>query len=252
MRTLRGFCFVVLGAATLLGQNRSGFVTPGPIVRSFGSVVQPAGVSGMGGVQRTTGSVIFPAGSTQIGIPGNSPVVPNFSSQRFGVPPGNGINHGGGHRGGGAIYSYPVYVPGYFDSSYYSGGTMAPLVQPQQQQPNVTVIYPPQQGTPVILNLGSPDSSAYNIRMNDRPVPGVYEPAPAAAPQEAPDASHYLLAFKDHSIYSAVAYWVDGDTLHYFTSGNVHNQASLTLVDRELTERLNRESGHEVKLPAAR
>ena len=47
------------------------------------------------------------------------------------------------------------------------------------------------------------------------------------------------MAFKDHTIYTAVAYWVDGDTLHYFTSGNTHNQVSLSLVDRELTERLN-------------
>jgi hypothetical protein len=45
---------------------------------------------------------------------------------------------------------------------------------------------------------------------------------------------------------------VDGDTVHYFTAGNTHNQASLSLVDRELTDRLNRESGHEVKLPPAK
>ena len=63
-------------------------------------------------------------------------------------------------------------------------------------------------------------------------------------------ATHYLLAFKDHSIYSAVAYWVDGDTLHYFTSGNTHNQVSVSLVDRDLTKRLNEGSGLEVKLPA--
>jgi hypothetical protein len=42
---------------------------------------------------------------------------------------------------------------------------------------------------------------------------------------------------------------VDGDTLHYFTSGNTHNQASVSLVDRDLTERLNKESGVEVRLP---
>jgi hypothetical protein len=43
---------------------------------------------------------------------------------------------------------------------------------------------------------------------------------------------------------------VDGDTLHYFTAGNVHNQASLALVDREFTERLNKEAGLDVRLPA--
>jgi endonuclease YncB( thermonuclease family) len=59
----------------------------------------------------------------------------------------------------------------------------------------------------------------------------------------------YGYPVKDHTIYSAVAYWVDGDTLHYFTSGNTHNQASLSLIDRDLTERLNKESGLDVSLP---
>jgi endonuclease YncB( thermonuclease family) len=63
------------------------------------------------------------------------------------------------------------------------------------------------------------------------------------------DAPHYLIAFKDRTIYTAMAYWVDGDTLHYFTIGNTHNQVSLTLVDRDLTERLNQESGVDLKLP---
>ena len=69
--------------------------------------------------------------------------------------------------------------------------------------------------------------------------------------QEEPPAEqeHYLIAFKDRSIYSAIAYWVDGDTLHYFTAGNTHNQASVSLVDRELTKKLNGDSGREIKLP---
>jgi hypothetical protein len=58
-----------------------------------------------------------------------------------------------------------------------------------------------------------------------------------------------LIAFKDHTIYSAVAYYVEGDTLHYFTEGNVHNQVSVSLVDRQLTEQLNRERNVDVRLP---
>jgi hypothetical protein len=68
----------------------------------------------------------------------------------------------------------------------------------------------------------------------------------AAAPS---DSSYYLIAFKDHTIYSAVAYYTDGDTLHYFTSGNIHNQVSLSLVDRQLTEQLNRRRNVSVQLP---
>ena len=73
--------------------------------------------------------------------------------------------------------------------------------------------------------------------------------APTPAEPEPAESNRYLLAFKDHTIYSAVAYWVDGDTLHYFTTGNTHNQASISLIDRELTERLNRELGIDFKLP---
>ena len=46
-----------------------------------------------------------------------------------------------------------------------------------------------------------------------------------------------------------MAYWVDGDTLHYFTSGDTHKQVPLSMLDRDLTDRLNRESGTELKLP---
>jgi hypothetical protein len=46
-----------------------------------------------------------------------------------------------------------------------------------------------------------------------------------------------------------VAYWFDGDTLHYFTTGSTHNQASVSLLDRELTMRLNKELGIDFHIP---
>ena len=60
----------------------------------------------------------------------------------------------------------------------------------------------------------------------------------------------FLIALTDHTVVAAIAYWVDGDTLHYFTSGNTHNQVSLSLIDRDMTQRLNKESGIDLKLPA--
>jgi endonuclease YncB( thermonuclease family) len=135
----------------------------------------------------------------------------------------------------GAGYAYPSAYPQYYTDGSYP-------VDPGPQQPpqpsNVTVIYPPpQQAVP------APDA-------NPEPV-SPYEPRDQPAADQAL-ADHYLIALKDHAIYAAVAYWVDGDTLHYFTAGNVHNQASLSLVDRDLTARLNTEAGHEVKLPSAK
>src|SRR6185312_14465810 len=105
--------------------------------------------------------------------------------------------------------------------------------------------YPPQPA-PVIINQFGPGPGVPPQAAGD--VESPYQPAAAQPEETQPD--HYLIALSDHSIYSVVAYWVDGDTLHYFTAGNVHNQASLSLVDRALTARLNRESGLEVKLPA--
>ena len=61
-----------------------------------------------------------------------------------------------------------------------------------------------------------------------------------------------LLAFKDHTIYAALAYWVEGNTLHYVTGQNAHNQVSLDLVDYELSNSLNRERNVDFKLPPPR
>jgi hypothetical protein len=75
-----------------------------------------------------------------------------------------------------------------------------------------------------------------------------FEDSDAAATTTA-EPAHYYIALKDHRVYLAVAYWVEGDTLHYFLAGNTHNQVSLSMVDRDLMKRLNRESGAEVRLP---
>ena len=65
-------------------------------------------------------------------------------------------------------------------------------------------------------------------------------PAPSqAASQPAPEPRSYLIAFKDHSVYSALAYWVEDHTLHYVTTQNTHNQADVTEVDLDFTKKLN-------------
>jgi hypothetical protein len=223
MRFLGGSLLALLVATGLFGQNRTGFINPIPVTRSFGSVVHPGGGSSLPGVTRTTGSILHPGGgSSQIAIPGTRlQNAPAARGPRF--------------NGGGGVYAYPVAVPVYVGdySGSYLGGA-APAAPAQASQPNVIVVYPPA------------PQYAY-------PAP---QPAYTEVPreqlqtrEEQPETTHYLLAFKDRSIYSAVAYWVDGDTIHYFTSGNTHNQASLSLIDRDLTKRLN-EGGLEVKLPA--
>ena len=134
------------------------------------------------------------------------------------------------------IYAFPVFVGGYDYSNL-----------PQEQTA------PQEQAVPVMIEAG-PDGEY--TTSSPRQTSTVYQPEQRPETLEAPakpvDPPQYLLAFKDHSIYSAVAYWVDGDTLHYFTAGNIHNQASMSLIDRPLTERLNRELGIDFTLPPAK
>jgi len=258
MKTVGRLCLSLVFTAGMFAQNRAGFVNPGPYtVRSFPSVVFPGGSSAFPGVQRTVGSVVYPAGGLpQIGVPGirlNGAVTSNNGSNfnnGFGFNNGwgngwgkssagrrnNGVNNGGVVT----TFAYPVAVPVpvYGGDPYYDPSAAAAAAPPQQ--PNVIVIYPPA------------PSSAQPAMMLPPQQPLETGPQPTATSDTGDTATHYLIAFKDHSIYSAVAYWVEGDTLHYFTSGNTHNQVSLSLVDRELTKQLNEQAGLQMNLPPAK
>ena len=190
-------------------------------------MVNPAGGAGTPGVVRTLPSVVNPAG----GVP--RAVVPGL---------GGRVTTGTRSRG---AYVYPVYIGGYYSVPYISaydpnaeGGGQPPV------QNNITVVTPPAAPvTPVVIN--------YNYGTPPPQAPTQDIAAQTAADQDSPlEPPHYLIAMKDHTIYVAAAYWVDGDTLHYFTAGNVHNQISLSLVDRDFTQRLNKEAGVDVSLPA--
>ena len=194
-----------------------------PVLRGMGGgVVYPAG--NLPGATRTTPSVVNPGGGgVHLGVPGQN-------NRRF--PPA---------RSG--VIAYPIYIGGTYDSSYI--GAQAPPDYQQQQQPNITIVMPPQQTpVPVIINNYYPGATTDNPNAGPTAPPSAGDAAPVSEP------SYYLIAYKDRTIYAAVAYWVEGDTLHYFTAGNTHNQVSLTLVDRDLTARLNQEAGVEVKLAA--
>jgi hypothetical protein len=236
------------------------------INQTFGNVVFPGGTSAtVPGALRTFGNVVFPGGG------GPTPIVPslraptagqNVLARSFGgggsfgvggsIGSGRSFGGGGGRRSSGTTivpYAYPIYIGGY--GNYVGGG---PYVDPYaaspygappdagvppQQPGNVTVIYPPAYPPPqppVVMNPTGPDQGQTTVTTQG-----------TASPVEE-GASHYLIAFKDHTIYSAVAYWVDGDTLHYFTTGSTHNQVSLSLVDVPLTERLNKEAGEDIRL----
>jgi hypothetical protein len=276
MRSLCGLGCALLLSTGLFAQNHVGFVNfGGGITRGAGSVVFPAGTSSLPGVTRTTGSVANPGGAgQQILVPGTNVGNPNGFPGRIGpFAPGvgngfngngfnngfnNGINNGfkngfnngfngrnrfdgKGNNNNGNIIAYPVPYPVYGGGGY--GYDQPPMQQaPAQTPPNVIVVYPP---APAYSGYGAPGGPPPQSSMIEVP-PVQEEPAASSS-----TATHYLIALKDHSIYSAVAYFVEGDTLHYFTTGNQRSQVKINLVDRDLTRRLNEDSGLEVKLPAA-
>jgi hypothetical protein len=216
----------------LLGAVFVALLAVGPVsaqhwsVAGLGSIVLP-------GVVPTA-----PAGAALRGI-GAFPALPGVVTLAARSHSYRGTGYGHRRSSASGIYAYPVYVGG-FGYGYASSA-------PDQSTPDANPTAPPAVvinqyfGQPPAEQEPQPDATASNFH---------YYQAPAnddTAPSD--PASYYLIAFKDHTIYSAVAYYTDGDTLHYFTSGNVHNQVSLALVDRQLTEQLNRDRNVDVRLP---
>lgn len=251
MRIISGISLALLFAAGAIAQNRGGFVNPQPFVRgSFGNVVFPGGTSAFPGTQRSFGNVVFPGGSGPRLVVPFSVTDPTFLARPGSagrLPRGSeGLLLGSRRRGSSAWlapYAVPVYVGGFYDNPYLGDGEAPPPPQPGYgpQQPNIVVVYPPLQ-QPMVLSPNDDSGTA----STGAPAP---ETQPAAEQPAVPESEHYLIAFKDRTIYAAVAFWVDGDTLHYFTAGNTHNQVSLSLVDRQLTQQLNREMGIDLRLP---
>jgi hypothetical protein len=234
MRLLIRVSVLLFLASALLGQNRFGqnsFGTP-VLVGGFGNAVFPAGTpQNFPGITRFTPNAVFPAGG------GPRLVIPGQRPNRYTGTGGLAVPFS---------YPYPLYVGG---SGYDNSYAQTPIQQQPQQQPNnVTVVYPPQPAPVIVNQFGPGDASKAAVDGRNPESPSVYQPEPEQTDQ--PSSDHFLIALKDHTVYSVVAYWADNDTLHYFTSGNVHNQVSLSLVDRALTLRLNRESGAEMQLPA--
>ena len=62
-------------------------------------------------------------------------------------------------------------------------------------------------------------------------------------------AINYLIAFRDGTIRAAIAYWVDGDTLHYVTRNRQEMIVALDGVDRTFSEKLNRDQRVPFNLP---
>jgi hypothetical protein len=167
--------------------------------------------------------------------------IPSFGFGYGSVYPGSVSDYGYGYSGG---YAEPAPPPDYYTN----------YAPPSQQQPPVIINQTFVNGMPA----GSAQAQAYDQggQPADPTVEGethTYQ-SPAPTPQEwaMSEGHYYLIAYKDHSVYTALAYWMEGGALHYVTPQNIHNQVSLDLLDLELTRKLNAGRGLSFNLQSQR
>jgi len=226
---------VVLAAGAALAQPGPPRTYGSPL--GFGSVLYP----GMGTPPP------FPTAQFQTNTSFAHSLGMNVAGRAIYANPWPGPNQGRGRAAMVVPYAVPVFVGGY-GYGYGSG----------YQEPNVTYMVqqspPPSPAPQVVINQSfgntttPPTGSVMREYQASGPPATEPAPAPPAAAEEKP--TIYLLALTDGSVYSALAYWVEDGALHYITTGHAHNRASLELVDRKISEQLNRERGVEFKLAA--
>lgn len=216
-----------------------------PVGGGFGRIQPPGSIGG------GFGSIMFPGTGVPRGNPNmGSAHIQGLSRSIRGVPPP-------GNPGVPIVVPVPVVVGGYGYGYGYA------------QPPNVTVINAPQPSPTVIINQNyAPDQA--RPAMRTYPEGSLPDPEPSVSSYQAPIPSHpapvtsavqreirsvhsdkptvYLIAMRDGTVYSAYAYWLEGDTLHYVTTKHSMNMASLSLIDTALTTQLNEERGVSVKL----
>ncbi|MBX9600575.1 MAG: hypothetical protein K2X35_06215 [Bryobacteraceae bacterium] len=271
---IRLLTWMVLASTALLAQRGGGGMRPMP---------RPMGPGGGGGARPPVivGGPAHPGFVPSIVNPGTPiPALPpgasihnfNFPRQLSGAIQGNpawGGGFGGGGRGGfGGVWGggfgwnqqrgvLPVYVPipvgGGWGWGWNEPQTVVVPQPVQAPNPPVVVInqnYRPEQVNPVLRDYSDaslPEPGAGGLRIYEARPNAPAEPARSLHPSDKP--TIYLIALNDASVLSAVAYWVEGETLNYVTPKQVINRVSLALVDRDLTQRLNGERGVELRLP---
>lgn len=200
------------------------------------------------GSQSGFGSVLFPGtgGPPPIRVAGAGYNRP-YTGRPIGARPVSPqLNNGG--RTIVVPYAYPVFVGGGgYGYGYGYGGDAPPpgyQQQPTQQVPTVIINqnFVPETVRPIVREYSDLPETAPSLRGYEAPAP-----APIPAPDN-PSPTVYLIAFTDHSIYSAIAYWVEGDTLNYVTPQGVHNRASLDLIDEAFSRQLNGERNVDFRL----
>jgi hypothetical protein len=216
--------FSAVSLAILVSSGAQAQHRAGAPPRAFSPVVPSVGALG--------GSFASTAMSRPLG--GVAP--PSFPTNGIGNQRRRDPGTGRGNRYFGPIY----YVPNAYDTGYqpYGYSTFDQPANPALYPPPPPQESAPQQ--PIIINQYFTSRNATTQTEGDTTTTAETAPGdPAAVPQNGVPQNYYLIAYKNHTVYTALAYWLEGDTLHYVTTQNTHNQASLSLIDLERTIKLN-------------
>jgi hypothetical protein len=132
---------------------------------------------------------------------------------------------------------------GYVDSSYSYADPSYSGYPAYASQPSVNVIYPPAPAqTSVYVERANPVLREYDQYGQQINGSGGSSVANDSSPV-------YLIATKDHNIYAALAYSINGSVLQYTTLDHQVRVVQMIQVDRDLTLRLNRERHVSFQMP---
>lgn len=215
MRAAIHVALAIVSAGVSIGvaQRRGAFIAGPPY----------AGRPPVAAVAGTPGAALWNPGS-----PSTRPCCTN--------PNGNWMGRAGHRQRGPEILAVPVPIP---MGEEVDPQPIAPEQDEQANQPPPDPQPPP---ITIVLQPAAPAPTAATVGP-------AAAPAPRSTERAKPDPPHVLIALNDGWVYAAIAYWVDRDTLHYVTTSGAHNQVSLSLIDRKISERLNRTSQMALVLP---
>lgn len=177
----------------------------------FGRILFPGGTPPAGG--SPYGRIIYP-GTGAPAVTRNVQAVP--------APPATHPGHSGA-----SLIPYPVFWGGNF---LQYDPPQAPVVGPTGNQSDAPVV--------IVNQYFRPDAP---MPVQSLPAERIVREEPKVTAQNQDKDTIFLIAMKDHTIYAASAYWVEDSTLNYITIQGSQNSASMDLVDRELSARLNRD-----------
>jgi hypothetical protein len=111
----------------------------------------------------------------------------------------------------------------------------------------------PSQGYPsVIVNPNYTPETANPVLRDYSYIPDTTPQQDSQSSVANPPSVFFLIALKDHTIYPAIAYWVEDNTLNYISQQGVRNIVALDQVDREFSTQLNKERNIDFALPPSK